>query len=174
MPSTSWICGSVCSTKFLGLPPPMISTPLLPPCVLAWNTTAEVSFTSALTSKRSCEPVSACSATFIPMDESPEGTWKTGPPASWPELGSHFAGVPSPCQLAVPRDAALMGRPHHLLAPDPQRLLALADVATQQVVVLSRAHGSLELGSNGDLADVRVGREQDLVVEEDFLYADDP
>src|SRR2546426_9055913 len=56
IPSTSWICGSVWSTKFLGLPPPMISTPLLPPCVLAWNTTAEVSFTSALTSKRSCEP----------------------------------------------------------------------------------------------------------------------
>ena len=49
----------------------MINTPLLPPWVLAWNTTAEVSFTSALTSKRSCEPVSACSATFIPIEESP-------------------------------------------------------------------------------------------------------
>ena len=71
MPSTSWICGSVCNTKFLGLPPPMINTPLLPPCVLARNTIAEVSLTSALTSRRSCEPVSACSATFMPIEESP-------------------------------------------------------------------------------------------------------
>src|SRR5712692_7904338 len=70
-PNTSWICGSVCSTKFLGLPPPMIRMPLLPPWVLASNTIADVSFTSALESKRSCDPVSACSATFIPMDESP-------------------------------------------------------------------------------------------------------
>ena len=49
----------------------MIRTPLLPPCVFASNTIADVSFTSALGSKRSREPVSACSATFMPMDESP-------------------------------------------------------------------------------------------------------
>src|SRR6266571_2363598 len=54
-----------------GRPPPMIRMPLLPPWVFASNTMADVSFTSALGSNRSCDPVSACSATFIPMDESP-------------------------------------------------------------------------------------------------------
>ncbi len=49
----------------------MISTALLPPCVLAAKTMADVSFTSALTSKRNWLPLRACSATFIPMDESP-------------------------------------------------------------------------------------------------------
>src|SRR5437016_1487307 len=53
------------------LEPPMIRMPLLPPWVFASNTMADVSFTSALGSNRSCDPVSACSATFIPMDESP-------------------------------------------------------------------------------------------------------
>jgi len=38
-----WICGSVCSTKFFGLPPPMIRIPLFPPWVLASNTIADVS-----------------------------------------------------------------------------------------------------------------------------------
>jgi len=49
----------------------MINTPLLPPCTFAENTIDEVSFTSALTSKRSLLPDSACSATFMPIDESP-------------------------------------------------------------------------------------------------------
>ena len=71
MPSTSWICGSVCSRKFLGLPPPTMSAPLLPPVRLASSTIAAVSFTSALTSKRSWLPASACSATFIPIELSP-------------------------------------------------------------------------------------------------------
>src|SRR6266576_1437765 len=87
MPSTSWICGSVCSTKFFGLPPPMIRMPLLPPWVVA----------------------------------------------------SH----------------------------------ALADVAAQQVVVLRRAHGPLELRARRHFPDVGVGRQQHLVVEEDVVDADD-
>ncbi len=71
MPSTSWICGSVCSTKFFGLPPPAMSTADRPPLRLASRTMAAVSFTSADTSNRSADPVSASAATFIPMDESP-------------------------------------------------------------------------------------------------------
>ena len=71
MPSTSWIWGSVCSMKFFGLPPPAMSTPLLPPVRLASSTIAAVSFTSALTSNRSRLPASACSATFMPMELSP-------------------------------------------------------------------------------------------------------
>ena len=30
MPKTSWICGSVCSAKFFGLPPPQMRTPDFP------------------------------------------------------------------------------------------------------------------------------------------------
>ena len=71
MPSTSWICGSVCSAKFFGLPPPMITIALLPPPRLAPSTMAAVSFTSWLGSIRHEYPSSASAATFMPIELSP-------------------------------------------------------------------------------------------------------
>ena len=71
MPITSWICGSVCSAKFFGLPPPRIQMADFPPLRLASSTIAAVSFTSALASKRSLLPSSAIAATFMPIELSP-------------------------------------------------------------------------------------------------------
>ena len=71
MRSTSWIWGSVCSMKFLGLPPPHSTTALLPPARLAASTNAVVSFTSIEGLMRSLLPRSSTPATFMPMVESP-------------------------------------------------------------------------------------------------------
>jgi hypothetical protein len=51
-----------------------------PPLRLASRTIAAVSFTSALTSNRNADPVSASAATFIPMDESPGDDVYSGTP----------------------------------------------------------------------------------------------
>src|SRR5207247_9126038 len=56
MPTTSGTCGSVWRTKFLGEPPPRISTPDLPPERLAPSTIAAVSFTSRDMSILSLQP----------------------------------------------------------------------------------------------------------------------
>ena len=71
MPSTSWICGSVCRTKFLGEPPPSMTTPRLPPERFASSTMAAVSFTSRDTSILSLQPSMASAATFMPIELSP-------------------------------------------------------------------------------------------------------
>src|SRR6185437_1487762 len=71
MPRTSWICGSVWSMKFFGLPPPQMSTPERPPPRFAVNTIDAVSFTSRLGSIVHLFPSSASAATFMPIDESP-------------------------------------------------------------------------------------------------------
>src|SRR5436190_6357539 len=71
MPSTSWICGSVCSTKFFGEPPPSSTTPLLPPCCLVSKTMAAVSLTSTLGSSSRRLPLRAIAATFMPIELSP-------------------------------------------------------------------------------------------------------
>src|SRR4030042_641346 len=67
----SWICGSVWSMKFLGLPPPISTTALLPPARLAARTKAVVSFTSIEGFTRNLLPRSSTPATFMPMVESP-------------------------------------------------------------------------------------------------------
>ena len=71
MPNTSWICGSVWSMKFFGLPPPRIITPLFPPPRFAASTIDAVSLTSWFGSIRHFPPSRASAATFIPIDESP-------------------------------------------------------------------------------------------------------
>ena len=71
MRSTSWICGSVWSVKFFGLPPPHSTTPLRPPARLAARTMPVVSFTSMDGFMRSLLPRSSTPATFMPMVESP-------------------------------------------------------------------------------------------------------
>ena len=71
MRSTSWICGSVCSMKFFGLPPPHKTTALLPPDLFAARTNAVVSFTSIEGLRRSLLPRSSTPATFMPIVESP-------------------------------------------------------------------------------------------------------
>ena len=69
--STSWICGSVCSMKFFGLPPPSRTTALRPPPRFAARTKLVVSLTSIDGLMRSLLPRSSTPATFIPMVESP-------------------------------------------------------------------------------------------------------
>ena len=71
MRRTSWIWGSVWRVKFLGLPPPMSMTALLPPERLAPNTKEVVSLTSIDGLTRSLLPRSSTPATFMPMVESP-------------------------------------------------------------------------------------------------------
>ena len=71
MRRTSWICGSVWSMKFLGLPPPQRTTALLPPARFAASTMAVVSLTSIEGLMRSLLPRSSTPATFMPIVESP-------------------------------------------------------------------------------------------------------
>jgi len=71
MRRTSWICGSVWSMKFFGLPPPQSTTALRPPERFAASTNAVVSFTSIDGLIRSLLPRSSTPATFMPMVESP-------------------------------------------------------------------------------------------------------
>ncbi len=51
--------------------------------------------------------------------------------------------------------------------------LALADVFAEEIMEFVGAHGPLELATADDLADEGVGVEQDGVVEEDVVDADD-
>ena len=81
MRSTSWICGSVWSMKFFGLPPPQRTTALLPPERFAASTMAVDSLTSIEGFRRSLLPRNSTPATFIPMVESPGDEVKQGTPA---------------------------------------------------------------------------------------------
>src|SRR4051812_20994865 len=76
--------------KFLGLPPPQINTPDLPPPRLAVRTIDAVSFTSALGSITHLFPSSASAATFMPIDESPGDDVYTGTPHSYATPSSDF------------------------------------------------------------------------------------
>ena len=51
---------------------------------------------------------------------------------------------------------------------------ALVDVFAEEVVKFVGAHGALEFAALDDLADEGVGVEQNVVVEEDVVNADDP
>src|SRR5437667_336654 len=82
MPRTSCTWGSVWRTKFLGEPPPRISTALLPPDRFAPRTIAAVSFTSRDTSILSLQPSMASAATFMPIELSPGDDVYTRTPCS--------------------------------------------------------------------------------------------
>ena len=76
-------------------------------------------------------------------------------------------------RAGVDRHLELVRRGQNRAPGEAERLLTLAHVAAQQIVILGRAHRALELLPRAHLADELVGREQDTVVEEDVVDPDD-
>src|SRR5205807_2655611 len=72
----------------------------------------------------------------------------------------------------VDRHRGVVRRGEERLAPQPERPLALPHVLAAEVVKLGARHGTLKFTFLNDLSEKGVGRQQDVVVEEDVVDTD--
>ena len=149
MPSTSWICGSVCSTKFFGL-------------------TAAQDQDRALAAARASRPA-RCAAVSLTSRDHVERE-----PVALERLGRHVHADRASRPATRCRSARRTRTPPRAAtaALSPSASSRVAHVLAARGSGTRRCDiGALELGPADDLAEERVGVEQHVVVEEDVVDA---